>query len=441
MQKLGEITLKELWYMLFSVLIPFICVGGVTFFPYHLRFPLVMTVPVIAFLISVANTKKIQINLLSVVWFAIGVIICISCLYSYDKDITLRYGLVYVSSSFILFLDYPEDIWEKVLKAINVFVIVIAVSIVVSVFINDLIAGKLWFITNPMRYQSFVTSTANEIREGSYSGLAGEKANAALTMNVGLGLLFAKFFSGTKLTKFDYAEFILVCAALILTGKRMLFLIPVAMFIIMMMVSQIKGKFVKFISIVVLAIIGVLILSAFIPQMSNLYDRFFQDSNSKYYDPLTRRGDLWNYCFMMFEENPLFGLGYATFNEYAFDHGYLRNGQKWNAFGHNCYYELLGEVGIVGTVILVGFMVFAIVMTVKYLRKKDLTQLHKILLMFSLYIQGMMFIYCLSANVFYQDGQIFLWFVAISILICVHRIYAKKKKVAVISDERMYINE
>lgn len=438
MQKLSDLTLKELWYMIFALVIPFICIGGVTFFPYHLRFPFIMTIPFISFLISVANTKKIQINLLSVAWLAIGVIISVSCMYSYHSDITLEYGLVYIASSFILFVDYPEEVWDKVLKAINIFVIVFALSIIASVVINDLIAGKLWFITNPFKYQSFVTKVGNELREGSYSGLSGEKADAALTMNVGLALLYAKFFAGKKLTKFDYAEFVLVGVALILTGKRMLFLVPVAMFVIMMMVSQIKGKLVKFISIVVLAVTAVLILSAFIPQLSNLYDRFFQDTTSIYYDPLSRRGELWRYSFMMFDENPLFGLGYATFNEYAFDHGYLRNGERWDYFGHNCYYELLGEVGIIGTVAIVGFMLFAVVMTVRYLHKNDISQLHRVLLMFSFYIQGLLFIYCVSGNVFYQNNQIFLWFVAISILLCIHRRYTVKKKNLILDDERVY---
>ena len=438
MQKLSDLTLKELWYMIFALLIPFICIGGVTYFPYHLRFPLIMTVPFISFIISIANTKKVQLNLLSVAWLSIGTVITLSCLYSYAKDMTLEFGLVFIGSSFILFVDYPEEVWEKVLKAANVFIIVFALSIIASVVISDLIAGKLGFITNPFQYQSFIYSVDSELRQGAYSGLSGEKADAALTMNVGLALLFAKFFSGIKLTKFDYAEFVLVGVALILTGKRMLFLIPIAMFVVMMMISQIKGKVVKFISIVVLAVTAVLILSAFIPQMSNLYDRFFQDTTSKYYDPLSRRGELWRYCFMMFEENPLFGVGYASFNEYAFNHGYLRNGERWDYFGHNCYYELLGEVGIIGTVVIIGIMLFAAVMTVRYLRKKDLSQLQRFLLMFSFCIQGSMFIYSVSANVFYQHNQIFLWFVAISILLCVHRSHTIKKKNLILDDERVY---
>ena len=438
MQKLGEVTLKEFWYSIFALIIPFICIGGVTYFPYHLRYPLIMTVPFIAFLISVANTKKIQINFLSLAWMVMGAVICITCLYSYDKEMTLTYGLVYVASSFILFVDYPEDVWRRILKVTNVFVIVIAVSIIASVVIKDLIAGKLSLITNPFQYQSFINQVTKELSEGAYSGLAGEKADAALTMNVGLAMLFAKFFSGVKLTKYDYIEVVLIGVALILTGKRMLFLIPVAMFVFMMMVSKIKGKFVKFISIVVLAITVVLILSAFIPQMSNLYDRFFQDTTSKYYDPLSRRGDLWRYCFMMFEENPLFGIGYASFNDYAFDHGYLRNGEKWEYFGHNCYYELLGEVGIVGTVFIIGLMLFAMIMTVRYLLKKDLPQSQRFLMMFSFYIQGMMLLYCVSANVLYQYNQIFLWFVAISILLCIHRSYKIKNKEFVSGDERVY---
>ncbi len=434
MQKLGEVTLKELWYSVFALIIPFICIGGVTYFPYHLKLPLVFLISFLSFFLYLADKKKIRFEMISVSWLIVGLFICISSFYSYDKNNTFTYGLVYVAVSLLLLADFPDKVWERVLKVTNIFVIVYAISIIASVFIDDLIVGKLWFITNPFRYQSVVNQMNSELSSGAYSGLSGEKAEAALAMNVGLGILFAKFFSGEKLKKLDYIEFALVAVALILTGKRMLFLIPVAMFVFLMLVSKIKGKFIKLISATVLSATGVLLLSAFIPQMSNLYNRFFQDTTSKYYDPLSKRGDLWEYCFMMMEEKPLFGFGYASYNNYAYNAGYRRDGKRWNYFAHNCYYELLGEVGIIGAIVIIGLMIIALVMTIKYLMKKDLPQLHRILLMFSLYIQGMMFIYCLSANVLYQYSQIFLWFVAVAILLCVHINYKDKKLFTTISE-------
>ena len=439
MQKLGSMTLKDCWYNLFAFLIPFICISGVTFFPYYLRTPLLLTVPFVSLLISVANTKKITLNLLSGFWFIVAGVICVSCFYSYDKDSTLEGGIVFIASSVLLFLDYPEKVWQKVMTVTNVFVVVFALSIVASVVIDDLIAGKLWFIVNPLRNDSTTAQIQREVGLGVYSGLSGEAADASLTMNVGLGILFAKFFSGEKLKKIDYAEFVLVAVALILTGKRMLFLIPIVLFVVMMLISHIKGKFVKFVAVVILAVSAILLLSAFIPQMSVLYEKFFQDTSSKYYDPLSRRGELWRYCFMMFEDSPLFGLGYASYNDYAYNHGYLRNGERWDYYGHNCYYELLGEVGIIGAVAIFGLLIFALVITVKYLRSKDLPQTQRVLLMFSFYIQAMLFIYCASGNVLYYENQIFLWFVAMSILLCVHKSHAKKKSLFN-TNERLYVN-
>ena len=240
-------------------------------------------------------------------------------------------------------------------------------------------------------------------------------------MNVGLAVISSKYFSGTKCRAADIAELILVVVALILTGKRMLFVIPVMIFIIMMLMSSIKSKFLKFFVIALLAVCCIIVASAFIPQMQILYDRFIGNASSKYYDPLSGRGDLWQYSFMMFAENPILGIGYGSYNKFAYDNGYLYNGQIWQYYGHNCYYELLGEVGIIGTVLIFGLLIAVLVTTVRLLRNNSITLNQRRLLMFSFYIQLMLLIYCVSSNVLFQTEQIFMWFSAMSIVLTIYK--------------------
>lgn len=433
MNKIGNLTIRQCWYIVITLLIPFICVGGSTFFPYHLRFPLIVFVTVISFVISVATSRGLTVNLISILWIATSMLICITALNSYDKDNTFQFGLLFLLSSLILFVEFPEKVWDKIIFVSNIFVIVIAISIIASVFIDGLMIKQLWFIVNPRHLTSIDQQIMAELKLGAYSGLAGEKAEAAVIMNVGLAVLFSKFFSGTKCKVGDVIEFLLVAVALILTGKRMLFIIPVMILIIMMLMSRIKNKFAKFFIIVVLAVCGIIVASAFIPQMQVLYDRFIGNASSKYYDPLSGRKDLWKYSFMMFAENPIFGIGYGSYNKYAYDNGYLNNGEVWQYYGHNCYYELLGEVGIVGTVLIFSLLIATLVTTCRLLRNKSISLRQRRLLMFSFYIQVMMFLYCVSANVLYLSEQIFMWFVATSMMLSVYKQVKFKTGIGIMS--------
>ena len=421
MHKIGNFTIRQCWYIIVTLLIPFICVGGSTYFPYHLRLPLIIVVAAGSFIISVATSRGIKLNLISIMWLAVSLLICVSSLNSYDSENTFQFGLIFLLSTLLLFVDFPEKVWEKVILISNIFVIVIAVSIIASVFVDRLMINQFRFIVNPSNFEPIDQQIIAELNLGAYSGFVGEKAEAALIMNVGLAVISSKFFSGTKCKAADIAELILVAVALILTGKRMLFIIPVMIFIIMMLMSSIKSKFLKFFVIALLAVCGVIVASAFIPQMQVLYDRFIGNASSKYYDPLSGRGDLWQYSFMMFAENPILGIGYGSYNKFAYDNGYLYYGQIWRYYGHNCYYELLGEVGIIGAVLIFGLLIAVLVATVRLLRNNSITLSQRRLLMFSFYIQVMLLIYCVSANVLFQTEQIFMWFTAMSMVLTIYK--------------------
>lgn len=421
MHKIGDLTLRQCWYIILTILIPFVCVGGSTYFPNHFRFPLIVVITVMSFIISIATTKKLTLNLISVLWLAVSMLICITSLVSFDRENTLEFGVLYLLSSLMLFVEFPDKIWDKIIFVINIFVIVVAVSIIASVFVDNLMTNQFWFIVNPIRMPELDQEIHAELRIGAYSGLAGEKAEAALIMNVGIAVILSKFFSGVKCKAGDAIELLLVVIALILTGKRMQFLIPIFVFVIMMLMSNIKHKFVKFLVICIMSVCCVIVASLFIPEMQTLYNRFIGNINSQYFDVLSGRSDLWKYSFMMFAENPIFGMGFASFNAYSFAHGYLYKGEEWRYYGHNCYYELLGEVGIIGTVLILGLLLSVLVITIKYLKSYNLEQSKKRLLMFSFYNQVMFLIYCTSGNVLYQQEQIFLWFISMSMVLSVYR--------------------
>ena len=297
----------------------------------------------------------------------------------------------------------------------------VAISIVLSTFIENFVIRYLWVIVNPLRIPSTIVRIQNELNRGSYSGLAGEQAQAALIMNVGIAIKFAIPFSGGRLRKRDFFELVLYFVALILSGKRMLFVIPVLVGAAALLFSKMRHKFTKAVWLLLglAAVLGVTYF--FVPQMAIMYKRLIGNASSKYYDPLSGRGELWKYSIQMFQERPLLGYGFGSYNAYAYDLGDLRDGQRWNYFAHNCYLQLLGETGLVGTALFTGMLVYALAITVKGFQRSTSTQ-GKYYLMFSFYLQLMFFVYCLSGNVLYYKEQVFLWFIAIAMSFNVERL-------------------
>lgn len=397
------------WDSVMAFMLGFVCLGGATYFPENLRWPFMI--------LSVAGaaicTGKLYITGYSAMWFGIAAALVFSVPFSYDVKMTAVFAGIYLLSVFLLCIPYTEYFWNRLLTAMRIISLTVAVSVVLSTFIDNFILKYLWVIVNPLQVPSVVTRIQQELSRGNHSGLAGEQAQAALIMNVGIAIKFAILFSGRKMRKKDFLELLLYFIALILTGKRMLFVIPILVGATALLLSNMRHKALKAF-LVILGLTAALGVAYFyIPQMSIMYKRLIGDVGSKYYDPLSGRGELWKYSIQMFLERPLLGYGFGSYNAYAYDFGFLRNGQRWNYFGHNCYLQLLGETGLVGASLFVGLFVYAFAYTVRRFRE-SISEQNKYYMMFSFYLQLMLLFYCISGNVLYSKEQVFLWFLAIA---------------------------
>lgn len=52
----------------------------------------------------------------------------------------------------------------------------------------------------------------------------------------------------------------------------------------------------------------------------------------------------------MGEKYPVFGAGFGSYNQFAYDNGLRVGGDRWNFNGHNCYFQIAVELGIVGSI-------------------------------------------------------------------------------------------
>ncbi len=426
MDKTYKITFKGLFYAFLITTVTVICAGGVSLFPLALRTPLIIVSGIVtaAYIIfkqqSVFLTMPVVLLLLSVAYIGISVF------YTLDKDTTFWLAVIYICSAVFLLADFPTDFYKKVVTAMQVVCIIIAISIVASVFVDNLMLRYFSFIVNPTNSPSTTQAIQQELNWAhAYSGFAREKSEAAFIMNIGIAVYFAKYFADRKFTFTDLVGLAIICAGLILTGKRMLFLCPIAVAAVLLLLSNKKGKLVKIIPVIGLGICAFVVVTAFVPQFSHLFERF---ANEETMGSMSGRTQIWPYSLEMFRKQPLFGMGIGSFNQYLANNNILIDGEEWKYYGHNIYYEFLGELGIIGFTLLFGGLLMIFGKTVILMRSKDVTTLERFLLTFSFAIQLTCFIYCASGNVLLYKQQIFIWFFVASITANIARKYRKLKR-------------
>lgn len=426
MDKKITITLKSVFYAIFIIAVTIICVGGISPYPLNARFPLIVIVAVMTAAYIIFKQQKICITLPTALMILSVAYIFISVFYSIDSKTTMNFAITYLLSTIILLADYPTDLLKKTLTAIKIVCIIIAISIILSAFVDDFMLKYFSFFMNPRNYTAITDAIHQEIYwMKAYSGFAREKGEAAYIMNVGIAIYYAKYFSEKKFKISDLIMLALLFGALILTGKRMLFICPIAVAAALMLFSNKKGRFVKALPVILLAVCGVIVLAATLPQFSNLFERF-SDKNTV--EKLSGRVELWPFCFDMFHDSPLFGLGMGSFNKYTYIKGFRFEGEKWGAYGHNVYYELLGELGIIGSILIFGALIAVFAKTILLMRNKNITSLEKYLLTFSFAIQLTLFIYCASGNVLLYSQQTYMWLFADAITMSISRKYYTVRK-------------
>lgn len=415
-KKLKKFELIDFLHMFFIVAMPIICVGGVSLIPHKLRLPLIYMTGIILLAAFVFGRKKVKLNSVNVSGILLLCYLFIQLTYSYDQQATLDFFIIYACATTLLFIDLPLNNIEKIITVMYVFCIVIAISIIISVPIKNCMLTYFNFIVNPNNTPSVRQAILNELSIGSYSGFAREKGEAAFIMNIGLAISFSKFFTEGKLNKKDIVAFLLMFSALILTSKRTMLTVSLICFVVFMIVSKIKGKFFKFACIVLVAVFVLFFILMFMPDFANVFNRFMDKENM---ESMGSRDLLWIYMEMMLSKYWLFGAGFASYNEFAYDNGFRNYKERWDYHGHNSYYQALSETGIIGFTIIIAFLLFALLKTIKYIRTGNLTNSQMKIIFFSLYVQIMVDFYAITGNPFYTNQIIFMLFFAIGIMLYV----------------------
>jgi O-antigen ligase len=422
MKKKYHISLEKMWQFFLVCAVTLICVGGVSTYPYNLRTPCILACALGFVAVLVFRQRRVRMTLPIAFFLYTMVYMIISIAYSYAVDVTKGLAVVYVCCTLMLLVELPETLYERIICAMEIVCLVIAMSIMVSFFVEDSMTKYFGFLLNPKNNPVIQSTMWQEVHwSRSHSGFAREKAEAAFIMNVGLVVVYSRLFSGAKVRFRDGLELLIFAFALVLTGKRMLFVCPIFCGAALVLLFDRKGMILKVLPALLVSVIVIYYVLSLFPDFRTVFDRFADQETMQ---NLTGRTELWQLSMSMFWENPLFGMGLGAFNSYAFN-SILAD--RSFAYGHNIYLELLGELGIVGFVLIFTALIMTFLGTIVLLKQKDLPAERRKLLIFSFSIQLICFVYGFTGNVLLYSQQIFVWYLAASIYFDVQINHQKMK--------------
>ena len=196
--------------------------------------------------------------------------------YSINVENTFYYIKVLIAMYPILFYELDDEFINKFFKYCKIIILIGAISC----FISAIDYGKISKI-----YQIFLDKktsyTEFEINGNSFSGLFGEKSNAAFCLDIGIGIIIAEMFVKKRFEKKDIVFLIIYTLALILTNKRMLLAIPVFNISILFALSNQNNKLLKASIIGLIGLLMLVVLINTVPKFAAVFERFQTEGNNR----------------------------------------------------------------------------------------------------------------------------------------------------------------
>ncbi len=379
------------------VLILFITLSAGTALGYRYR-PFAYNILGLVSIISIIATKKINLNSATKYYFIWLIFLLLNTYFSYSVTISTKFFRYYAFLFLLLISPISEKFWQNYLKPIRIVVIIVAISIGVSV-INPGLFHSLFRLFLGGDSTNYLKRAAG----GQYSGLAGEIAEAAVLMIYGIAIEWADVLTyGMK--KKNLLLMALYFAGITLTTKRTLFVIAIAIPLAFFFLQDQKASTrIKSLGLIVLIVLIAIILLNTVPALNTMLERFTMLEEDESFGG---RAGFWLFSFLMFQQSPITGLGYGSFNDYFNNNGgiFITRG-TWNYYGHNIYLEALGEVGILGVIILFVPLIIVAFWGLFSFKKKEYEQYKNEIVIWTFFLI-MYLLYGITGNCIYYPHQI-----------------------------------
>ena len=361
------------------------------------------------------KSKKIPL-----IWFVLWIYIIISTLFLNFPN-SIRYLIVFTLGILLIKLCcIAEDFFTNMIKFFSIAGCFFSFGTFIQAFAPSIFNIVLRIIQSDYLYEQ----TQNYwVRFNAYCGFAGESSFNAFCISLGILCLISQAFAERKLGIFRLILILISYYAIFLTGKRsFLLLIPMIIFFVFLFFAIAEKRKKYIIIFIILLILTPLVFYSFLGDIVLNILASGKGSESTSFIDLSNREVFWGIAIGMLKSKPLFGHGLMSYDN--FYNSYFNNTHTF-AGAHNSYFQLLGEMGIVGgllffTAIIKSFLIGIIDMW-KIIGHRQTEIKIRMISFYSICIQAMCILYGFSGNTFHRPQQLFTYFVAIAMGLYVHK--------------------
>ena len=310
---------------------------------------------------------------------------------------------LYLLVFFLMLILQSSDKWIKIpYKIVNFFTL----EHVIGTYFVFLFPSLYETLFLPIfKSSSGYADLINQIHANMNAGFTGNYGSNSNYLTLGFIVLFSKCIAKKKFKKTDLIMLSVILLAIFMTGKRG----PLVFGIITIIVeylftnkSKIPNKLFKLSVGGIIAGTLLVIVSNFVPSIALVCDRLF---NSK--DILNGREQLYNYALKLFNEHTFFGIGWGNFKYYYSE--YYNFAQLLNV--HNVYLQLLCETGIVGTIIILFYMIKSVLKSYK-MQKQEVYSNYREELIISFAIQLFVILIGVSSTPLYGIELLYIYIIS-----------------------------
>lgn len=366
------------------------------------------------------NKHKGRIKKNSIVLLTLGICLylLIDVAYLYNVRGTVGYICILLCMFELINCELKEDFIKKIIKYMNIYCIIVALSIIITSVYSDLLFKNFSFLIP----ENDLIQITKEYAKGYISGLAVGKAYAAFIMNIGIALTIPSLIADKKIKKRSMILLIIYFIGLMLTGKRTLFVVPIISVFALLIINKNNAKVSKIALFTFIALILLVIVINFIPSARVVIQRFVEDADDL--ETFNNRNYMWNNALKMYHNKPLMGYGINTYRTYITNIGVMKI-----MHAHNIYFQLLGETGIIGISLFMILFISGLVKNLKLIRDDKVCENKHYLsiLNTTMYLQLLFLIYGLTGNDLYTFSQLFVYFLALAIMISIQYIVKLEK--------------
>ena len=320
---------------------------------------------------------------------------------------SLEYFIVILCGVSILHLRYSIDTQIMILKIVSVMGLIYALSL----YWHWLSPNSFYVVLKKIVGEGLYLQAANAPLVGDYTGFACESNRAGLCVAPGASVYFARAISNNKKRVKSILLFLLTYGALILTGRRAFILFYPAIFVSVGIYILLKRRsaFSKIIGLFTIIIIAGFVyfylLEKIIMILTNGSSSGLALSNREVY---------WELALNMFYKSPIIGNGMRSYDYY---YNLMSHRNLVFAGAHNCYLQMLAEIGILGTglfILLVAIMIIKTVRSLVFSLRNDF-KIETVLAVSSLMMQLMFIFLSISESAFIAPYSAVLYFFIASV--------------------------